>query len=149
NGFDQMAVVGTEFGDNFVITATGVFGAGINSNYTRVEALEVNGMEGDDTFFVLSTNAGTATTVVGHLGNDTFRVTGDVTLPIVSTTDPAGPSPLMAFPLQAHVVSPVSGPLTIEGSTGGRPDRALVRAVILPTEADTGPHSLNLPPVNE
>ena len=149
NGFDDVAVLGTEFGDNFVITDTGVFGAGINANYTQVEALEVNGMEGDDTFFVLSTSASVATTVIGHLGNDTFHVTGDVTLPIVSTDDPTSPSPLMSFPLQPHVVSLIRGPLTIEGSKGGRPDRALVRAVILPTEADSGPHSLNLPPVDE
>ena len=148
-GFDDVAVLGTEFGDNFVITDSGVFGAGINANYTQVEALEVNGMEGDDTFFVLSTSATVATTVIGHLGNDTIHVTGDVTLPIVSTVDPTSPSPLMSFPLQPHVVSLIRGPLTVEGSKGGRPDRALVRAVILPTETDSGPHSLNLPPVNE
>ena len=79
--------------DNFVITDTGVFGAGLNATYTRVEALEVNGMEGDDHFFILSTSAGVATTVVGHLGDDTFRIAGDVTLPIISTDDPASASP--------------------------------------------------------
>src|SRR5690606_2233267 len=90
-----------------------------------------------------------ATTVIGHSGDDTFRVTGDVTLPIISTEDPEGPSPLMSFPLQTHVVNQIRGPLAIEGFTGGRPDRALVMAVILPTETASGPHSLNLPPVDE
>lgn len=122
-GFDQMAVLGTEFNDNFVITDTGVYGAGINATYVRVEALEVNGLEGDDNLFVLSTSAGVVTTAIGHLGDDTFRVTGDVTLPIVSTPDPTAVPPLMSFPLQPHTVSLVRGPLEIEGFKGGRPDR--------------------------
>ena len=112
-GFDEVAVLGTEFDDNFVITDSGVFGAGINSSYTQVETLEVNGMEGDDTFFVLSTNVDLATTIVGHLGDDTTHVTGDVTLPIVSADDPTDPSPLMVFPLQPHVVS--QNPRTTDG----------------------------------
>ena len=90
-----------------------------------------------------------ATTAIGHLGTDTFHVTGDVTRPIVSTDDPTAVSPLKAFALQPHVVSQIRGPLQIEGFTGGRPDRALVNAVILPTEADPGPLALNLPPVDE
>ena len=96
----------------------------------------------------LSLSAALTTAAVGHLGNDTHHITGDVTLPIVSTDDPAGTSRLMTFPLQPHVVSLIRGPLTVEGSTGGRPDRALATAVILPTESDSGPHALNLPPVN-
>ena len=46
NGTDDVAVLGTEFGDNFVITDTGVFGAGINATIRTSSALEVNGLEG-------------------------------------------------------------------------------------------------------
>jgi Ca2+-binding RTX toxin-like protein len=83
-GFDKVVVIGTEFGDNFVITDEGVFGAGLNVRYAGMEALDVDGMEGDDHFFVQSTKAGVITTIIGGMGADTFDVAGDVTLPIVS-----------------------------------------------------------------
>ena len=59
-------------------------GAGLNVSYTGVEKLEVDGLEGDDHFYVLSTNPGMVTTIIGGLGNDTFDVGGDVTTPIVA-----------------------------------------------------------------
>ena len=49
-----------------------------------MESLEVDGVEGDDHFFIRSTRAGAVTTIDGGNGNDTFDVAGDVTVPIVS-----------------------------------------------------------------
>ncbi len=84
-GFDTVVALGTELDDAFVIKDNGVFGAGLNIQIDGVEeALEVDALEGDDTFFVLSTRAGVVTTLIGGLGSDTFNVTGDVTKRIVS-----------------------------------------------------------------
>ncbi len=77
-GFDKVVVIGTEFADSFVITDEGVFGAGLNVTYDNVEAVEVDGMEGDDHFYIQSTNHKVVTTVIGGLGSDTFDVAGDV-----------------------------------------------------------------------
>src|SRR5262249_52894429 len=41
DGFDTVIVIGTEFGDDFVVTAHGVFGAGLNVNFINVESLQV------------------------------------------------------------------------------------------------------------
>ncbi len=77
-------MLGTEFADNFVVTKDGIFGAGLNVRYDNVEVVEVDGLEGDDQFFVVSTPFGVATRVIGGLGSDTFNVAGDVTETIVS-----------------------------------------------------------------
>jgi hypothetical protein len=48
------------------------------------EAIEVDGLEGDDHFYILSTRSNVITTVIGGLGSDTFNVAGDVTRDVVS-----------------------------------------------------------------
>jgi len=83
-GADTVAIIGTEVSDSFVITEDGVQGAGLNVDFTAVEQLEVDGLEGDDRFFVLSTNEDMVTTIIGGLGSDTIEVGGDVTAPIVA-----------------------------------------------------------------
>ncbi len=78
-GFDEIIVLGTELADSFVITEDGVFGAGLNVQTSgREESIEIDGLEGDDTFYVLSTRAGVGYTIIGGLGNDLFEMTGDV-----------------------------------------------------------------------
>ena len=67
-GFDKVVILGTEFADDIVITAKGIFGAGLNVRYANVEIVEVDGLEGDDEFFVLSTAFGVAYRVIGGLG---------------------------------------------------------------------------------
>src|SRR3546814_7818012 len=52
-GFDKLVVLGTEFADDFVVTDKAVFGAGLNVKYSTVEIIEIDGLEGDDQFFVL------------------------------------------------------------------------------------------------
>ena len=83
SGFDKLVVLGTEFPDDFVITAEAIYGGGLNVRFARVEVIEVDGLEGDDEFFVLSTPFGVATRVIGGLGSDQINVGGDVTEDII------------------------------------------------------------------
>jgi hypothetical protein len=78
NGFDKVVVLGTEFADHIVVTSLAVYGAGLSVTYKNIEVLEIDGLEGDDVFDVLSTPAGLATRVIGGLGSDLINVGGDV-----------------------------------------------------------------------
>ncbi len=92
-GFDRVIVIGTEANDLFVITADGVFGAGRYVGFINVEQLDVDGMEGDDTFIVQSTKAGVQTRIFGGLGSDTINVASDA--PAVVANDLLGHSGLI------------------------------------------------------
>jgi Ca2+-binding RTX toxin-like protein len=83
DGLDTVIVIGTEFADDFVVTDRGVFGAGLNVDFVNVELLKVDGAEGDDRFFIQSTNEDIVTQIVGGLGSDSFNVAGD-TPPVIS-----------------------------------------------------------------
>jgi Ca2+-binding RTX toxin-like protein len=83
DGFDTVVAIGTEFGDDFVITKDGVFGGGLNVSYVNIESLRVDGAEGNDRFYVQSTSEQVATELLGGLGNDTFNMSGDAP-PVVS-----------------------------------------------------------------
>ena len=132
-GFDKVVVLGTEFEDDFVISEDGIFGGGVNTRYDNVEVVEVDGLEGDDEFFVISTPFGVATRVIGGLGSDTFNVLGDVTEPIVAqelegrsglinhqvqSADDEGYDGLLAPGLDLHVADPVLGQVVIEEADG-------------------------------
>ncbi|MDK3018043.1 DUF7507 domain-containing protein [Pseudodonghicola flavimaris] len=84
SGYDKVVVLGTEFGDDFVIREDGVFGGGLHVSFENIEVLEVDGLEGDDNFFVLSTPIGVAVRVIGNLGSDVINIAGDVTEQISS-----------------------------------------------------------------
>jgi hypothetical protein len=88
-GEDIMTVICTEFPDQMVITADGVYGAGLNISYVNIEILEVDGMEGDDTFYILSTPFGVTVRLIGNLGSDTFIIAGEIVGTVVSK-DAAG-----------------------------------------------------------
>ncbi len=83
DGFDTLIVIGTEFGDDFVITDDGVFGAGLNVNFVNIESLRIDGAEGNDRFFLQSTLETVLTELFGGLGDDTFFTSGE-TPPVVS-----------------------------------------------------------------
>jgi hypothetical protein len=83
-GFDKVVVLGTPFNDAFVVTSQGIFGANLNVTFENVESAELDALEGNDTIYILGTNANIVTTVIGGLGGDTIQVLGDVMLPIVS-----------------------------------------------------------------
>ena len=128
-GFDSVVVLGTESNDSFVITDTTIFGAGLTVNYENAESVQVDGLEGDDDFFILSTSADIVTTVIGGLGSDTFNVGGDVTEEIVS----AGWD---GAELQDHELVGIHGPLIIEGHYLEGANRSLAKPVMLPGETD-------------
>jgi Ca2+-binding RTX toxin-like protein len=85
DGFNTVVVIGTEGDDHFVITRDGVWGAGRFVAMTSIQRLEVDGAEGDDTFYVLSTHPDVETRIYGGLGSDTVNVGGD--LPNVTGED--------------------------------------------------------------
>ncbi len=133
SGFDKVVVLGTEFPDDFVISEKGIFGAGVNVRFTTVEVVEVDGLEGDDEFFVISTPFGVSTRVVGGLGSDTINVTGDVIEDITvrelegraaainhqvrSDTD-LGFDQLPAPGIDLNVATPETGTVVIEETAG-------------------------------
>ncbi|RLC95970.1 MAG: hypothetical protein DRI46_14295, partial [Chloroflexi bacterium] len=83
-GFDKLIILATEFADDIAITNKGVYGAGLSVRYATIEVVEVDGLEGDDQFFVLSTAFGVAYRVIGGLGSDTINVASDVQADIVT-----------------------------------------------------------------
>ncbi|MGH3553392.1 MAG: hypothetical protein ACRDT5_12495, partial [Mycobacterium sp.] len=132
-GFDTVVVIGTEQDDNFVITKDGVMGAGLNVSYTNVEKVEVDGLGGNDNFWVLSTNPDVVTVLDGGAGSDTFNVAGDVTGQVVaynadgtsafinhdlSSTDPQF-NGIFAAGLPVSVASPSAGQVIVSQNPGG------------------------------
>jgi hypothetical protein len=99
DGFDTVIVIGTEFNDDFVVTENGVFGAGLNILFTRVESVEVDGAEGDDRFFIRGSGAELITQVTGGLGSDTFFVNGPT--PDVVSNDLLGHSGLISHQISS------------------------------------------------
>lgn len=83
DGFDRVIIIGTEFGDDLVVTKDGVYGAGLNVNFVNVESLTVDMAEGDDRVYVRSTGEDMITEIFGGLGSDTFNMSGP-TPPVIS-----------------------------------------------------------------
>jgi hypothetical protein len=73
------------------VTERTVMGAGLHVRYAAIESLEVDGLEGDDSFGVVGTAFGTATKVIGGTGTDVIDVAGDQPLD-VSTRELEGTS---------------------------------------------------------
>ena len=101
DGFDTVIVIGTEFGDDFVITRSGVYGAGLNVNFINIEYLEVDGAEGDDRFFILSTGINFTTVVTGGLGTDLFSVEGPTPANGVISNDLLGHSGIITHSVES------------------------------------------------
>ncbi|MDB4103809.1 hypothetical protein N9549_07040, partial [Acidimicrobiales bacterium] len=76
DGFDTLTIIGTEFGDDFVVTADGVYGAGLFVTFGAIEKLTIDALQGNDTFWIASTSDKVAVEVVGGLGSDVFEVGG-------------------------------------------------------------------------
>ena len=85
-GFNTLVLLGTEADDTFVITKDGIFGGGLNIAYTNIQAITIDGLEGDDTFYVLSTPQDVVTTINGGEGGDTVDIGGDVTNAVISAS---------------------------------------------------------------
>ncbi|MBT6721705.1 MAG: hypothetical protein HOB20_00600, partial [Planctomycetaceae bacterium] len=76
SGFDTLTVVGTEFGDDFVITRDGIFGGGLYVTYGAIEKVDVDALEGNDTFFVESSSENVVLEIFGGIGSDVFNISG-------------------------------------------------------------------------
>lgn len=135
SGFDTVVILGTEGDDAFVITDGVVYGAGRTVTLDGVEAVQVDGLEGNDRFYVLGTTAGMLTTVIGGLGSDTFQVGGDVTEAIVSSLGVTRGT----FPPQTHTLTGIQGPLVIEGHYLQGTNRSLAQPLMLPGESNEQP----------
>ncbi|MHC1764378.1 MAG: hypothetical protein AB9869_08735 [Verrucomicrobiia bacterium] len=100
DGFDTIIVIGTEFNDDFVVTENGIYGAGLNVQFVRIEVVEVDGDAGDDRFFILGTRAGVLTKITGSLGSDTFFGNGPT--PDVVSNDLLGHSGLISHTVDSE-----------------------------------------------
>ena len=67
SGYNTLVVIGTQGDDTFVITKDGVIGAGLNVSYTNIAKIEVDGLGGNDTFDVLSTEPDVVTVLEGGI----------------------------------------------------------------------------------
>ena len=76
DGLDTLTVVGTEFGEDFVVTEDGIYGGGLAISYDGIENLVLDAMAGNDTFFIAGTRDDVAVTLIGGLGSDTFNLGG-------------------------------------------------------------------------
>lgn len=83
DGLDTVVVLGTEFGDDFVVTDQGVYGAGLNVNFAGIEVLKLDTAEGNDRIFVLGTGSDHITEIYAGNGSDAYFIGGD-TPPVVS-----------------------------------------------------------------
>ncbi|MEM4406832.1 MAG: hypothetical protein QXS68_07275, partial [Candidatus Methanomethylicaceae archaeon] len=133
DGLDTVIVIGTEFADDFVITKGGVYGAGLNVNYVNIEVLQVDGAEGDDRFFVLSTNEKIVTEIFGGLGSDTFFVCGD-TPPVISN-DLLGHSGIITHSVESQDL--FYDELPVSGISANVADNDEPFIVITPTDGST------------
>ena len=74
DGFDTLVLIGTEADDIFVISRDGIWGAGRFISFVGIEKVDVDGAEGDDLFYVVSTSPTVQTRIFGGLGSDTILV---------------------------------------------------------------------------
>ncbi|MBN2429796.1 MAG: hypothetical protein JXK94_15785, partial [Deltaproteobacteria bacterium] len=90
DGFDTVKVIGTEFGDDFVVTDDGIYGGGLNINFINVEKVTLDAAEGNDRIYIRSTDDGHITEILAGEGSDTFSIGGDS--PPVTSRDLLGHS---------------------------------------------------------
>ena len=133
DGLDRVNIIGTEFGDDFVITEDGVFGAGLNVNFVNIEALNVDGAEGDDRFFIESTSEKFITEIAGGLGSDTFNFSGD-TPPVVSN-DLRGHSGIITHSVES--LDPRFDGLKLDGISANVADNDEAFVVVTPSDGST------------
>ena len=128
-GFDTVVVLGTPFPDSFVVTDTGIFGAGLHVTFENVESAELDTLEGNDTIYVLATNENLVTRIIAGQGDDTVLIMGDVMNDIVS----AGADD---WPERPQDLSRIRGPLIVIGGVLEGADRSFQEAILLPGETD-------------
>ncbi len=134
DGFDTVIVIGTEFGDDFVITKDGVFGAGLNVNFVNIESLEVDGGAGDDRFFVLSTGINFKTTIDGGLGTDLISVQGPTPGNGVISNDLLGHSGIITHDVEQTVAPDQYSGLKVVGISANVVDNDTPGVILLQSD---------------
>ncbi len=76
-GYNTIVVVGTPLADTFVVGNNFIAGAGIFLTFTNVQSIEIDGAGGNDTIYVMATNASFSITVGGGSGDNTIDIGGD------------------------------------------------------------------------
>ena len=135
-GNNTVRIIGTEFSDQFVITNSSVYGAGLSlSNYVNISTLEIDSAEGNDTFYVVSTSISTVTKLYGGLGSDRFVIGGDIPDVLSGST--------IIYPATAgpHVTSGIAGELILDGGPLNGTAGGLGTPVMLPGETNVLPPS--------
>ena len=132
-GKNSVEALGTEGDDVFVVTRDGIFSAGRSTTMIDVQAVEIDGLFGNDQFDVISTASDVVTTLIGGGGSDTFNVGGDVATPVIArkvdgqtaflnygitSTDPAY-SNLGVDGTRLTLAVPQSGPVQVTQPSGG------------------------------
>ena len=149
-GFNTLILLGTEANDTFVITANGIFGAGLNVSYTNIQALTIDGLGGNDTFYVLGTPQGAVTTINGGDGGDTVIVGGDVTGPVISSNTEGASSTLDHAVTSSDTnynglfVNGIS--VTVGGAAGAIIDQPSKSIVYVGDPSSTTSFTVNAPP---
>jgi hypothetical protein len=131
-GYDTLVVLMTEYHDHIAITESEIHGAGRSITYAGINRLEIDGLAGDDVFYVLSTAEGVETVLIGHLGSDTFVICGDVPENKVIGEG----NTYINFDSSERKTSAIKGKLIIIGGVKDGEDRSLAEAVTLPTETN-------------
>ena len=86
-GFNTLVLLGTAANDTFVVTQDGIFGGGLNITYTNIQAVTIDGLEGNDTILCrVDADQDVVTTINGGAGDDTTIVGGDVTGAVISSS---------------------------------------------------------------
>ena len=127
-GTDKVTLIGTEADDVVLLNDEGFFGAGVSADIVNVEFIELDLLQGNDTFYIQGSEAGVIYTLIGGTGSDDFIVTGDVLLP-VAVKDGI---------VLNKSIGTLEGDIIIEGGNAER-DRSLRIAVMLPEETPTVP----------
>ena len=76
DGTDTVSVIGTEFGDTYIVRDNAILGAGRLVNLAGVEKVTIDAIEGNDIFFIESTNELIDLSLIGGLGSDVFNIGG-------------------------------------------------------------------------
>jgi len=134
DGLDTVIVIGTEFGDDFIVTKDGVFGAGLNVNFVNIEFLEVDGAEGDDRFFIQSTGEGLVTRIVGSLGTDFFNVNGPTPRNGVISNDLRGHSGILSHNVTSNLTGSAFEGIKVEGISANVADNEEPAIIVTQSE---------------
>ncbi len=130
NGVDTLRWIGSEASDKVVISSANVIGAGILANFTQFETMELDAAEGNDAFYVLSTNGFVETKLYGGVGVDTFSIGGDV--PLIQS----GATTLYPATSGPHTVDNIADRMLTTDGGGGWGSAELATPVMLPGEVN-------------